>query len=109
MAVALVGIAVMVFLYMYQPPILSTDEAIIRAEEHLQHIPMEWERAFEENEFQDVPWGNFTAELGPRRGVWNTLLHRQQWEVTVNHNGKEPTVVIDAYTGKFLEMWGLLN
>ncbi|PIC67627.1 hypothetical protein CSV71_10415 [Sporosarcina sp. P21c] len=31
------------------------------------------------------------------------------WEVTIKNNGAEPTVVIDAYTGKLIDIYGPLN
>ena len=50
-----------------------------------------------------------SAFLNQKNGFWNKLTNKKQWEVTVKYNGIQPTVVIDAYTGKFIDLYGPLN
>ncbi|WP_239431556.1 PepSY domain-containing protein [Sporosarcina sp. ACRSL] len=49
---------------------------------------------------------NIIANLIEREG---RFFNRYKWEITVIYNGKEPTVVIDAYSGKFIEIYGPLS
>lgn len=62
----------MIFLYIYQSPIMSIVEAISSVERYLQKPP-------------------------------------EEWEVTIKYNGIEPTIVMDAYTGSFIDIYGPLN
>ena len=99
----------MIFLYQYQSPIMSTGEAIFSAEKHLQSPPKEWEKSISYVNLKELPIENVSAFLNQKNGFWNKLTNKKQWEVTVKYNGIEPTVVIDAYTGKFIDLYGPLN
>lgn len=39
----------------------------------------------------------------------NKLLNKREWEVTLEYEGQQAVVVINAYTGEFMEIYGLLN
>ncbi len=56
-----------------------------------------------------VPIENISATLNQKSGVWNQLTNRMQSEVTIKYNGIEPTIVMDAYTGSFIDIYGPLN
>lgn len=88
---------------------LSSEEAITSAEMHLQNPPIEWEKTISEVDFHTISKENITISLNQKDGFWNTLTHKQQWEITVKYNGIEPTLVIDAYTGKLIDLFGPLN
>ena len=105
----LVVVITMIFLYLYQSPILSTGEAIFSAEKHLQSPPEEWGKSISYVDLKETPIENVSAFLNQKNGFWNKLTNRKQWEVTVSYNGIEPTVVIDAYTGEFIDLYGSLN
>lgn len=102
-------IIAMSFLYLYQSPIMSTGEAIISAEKHLQNPPDEWRNLNLNVDLQGIQIENISAFLKQKKGFWNELTNRKQWEVTIKYNGIEPTVVIDAYTGEFIDLYGPLN
>ena len=97
------------FLYLYQSPIMSTGEAIIHAEKHLQNPPNEWRKSISNVDLKEIPIENVSAFLKQKKGFWNELTNRKQWEVTIKYNGIEPTVIIDAYTGEFIDLYGPLN
>jgi hypothetical protein len=97
------------FLYLYQLPIMTTGEAIFKAEEHLKNPPEEWKKSDTYLELKEIPPDNIRAYLNQKRGFWNELTNRKQWEVTIKFNGKEPTVIMDAYTGKFIDLYGPMN
>lgn len=105
----LVIIMAMIFLYSYQSPIMSTGEAIASAEKHLQNPPKEWEKSFSSFDWNEIPLENISASLNQKNDFWSNLTNRMTWEVTIKNNGQEPTVVIDAYTGKFIDIYGPLN
>jgi len=105
----LVVIMAMIFLYLYQSPVMSTGEAITSAEKHLQNPPKEWRKSISNVDLKGNPIENVSAFLNQKNGFWNELTNRKQWEVTIKYNGIEPTVVIDAYTGKFIDLYGPLN
>lgn len=50
-----------------------------------------------------------SVNLIPKQGFWNKLTNKMQWEVQLEYNGTSPTFVMDAYTGKFIDIYGLLN
>jgi len=56
-----------------------------------------------------VPIENISATLNQKSGFWNQLTNRMQSEVTIKYNGIEPTIVMDAYTGSFIDIYGPLN
>ena len=60
-------------------------------------------------DLKEIPIENVSAFLKQKNGFWNELTNRKQWEVTVKYNGIEPTVVIDAYTREFIDLYGSLN
>ncbi|WP_301107204.1 PepSY domain-containing protein [Sporosarcina sp.] len=105
----LVMIIVMFFLYSYQLPIMSTGEAIDSAQKHLQNPPKEWGKTFSDYDWNDTTLENVVVSLNQKNGFWNNLTNRMNWEVTIKNNGSEPTVVIDAYTGKLIDINGPLN
>lgn len=102
----LVAIILMTFLYLYQSPIMNTVEAIIKAEKHLQNPPEEWAKSIPNVDLKKVPIENVSAVLQQKGGFWNQLTNRMQWEVTIKYSGIQPTVVMDAYTGKFIDIYG---
>ncbi|MFZ0447522.1 MAG: PepSY domain-containing protein [Bacillus sp. (in: firmicutes)] len=105
----LVVVMAMSFLYIYQSPIMSTGDAIVSAEKHLQNPPKEWRKSTSNADLKEIPIANSSVFLNQKSGFWNELTNRKQWEVTIKYNGSEPTIVIDAYTGKFIDLYGPLN
>ena len=105
----LVAVMTMIFLYLYQAPIMSTGEAILSAEKHLQSPPEEWEKSISYVDLKQIPIENVSAFLNQKTGFWNKLTNKKQWEVTVKYNGIQPTIVIDAYSGEFIDLYGSLN
>lgn len=105
----LVIIIAIFFSYSYQLPIMSTWEALDNAEKHLKNPPKEWEKSFSDYEWSDTPLENVVVSLNQKSGFWSDLTNRMNWEITIKNNGAEPTVVIDAYTGKLIDIYGPLN
>ncbi|MFJ5791184.1 hypothetical protein ACIQXW_01620 [Lysinibacillus sp. NPDC097162] len=99
----------MIFLYIYQSHIMSTVEAISSAERYLQKPPEEWSKSISYVDLNEIPIENIRATLNQKSGFWNQLTNRMQWEVTIKYNGIEPTIVMDAYTGSFIDIYGPLN
>lgn len=102
--IALFGIA-----YTYQSPILETNQAIYLAKKHLVTPPKEWQASFPKVKGQVVPWKVKRVELVKRRGFWCELMNMRKWEITMEYEGQEATVVLNAYTGEFIEIYGPLN
>jgi len=105
----LVIIIVIIISYSYQLPIMSTSEAIDSAEKHLQNPPKEWEKTLSGLDGNDAQLENVSLSLTPKSNFWSKLTNRMNWEVTIKNSDSEPTVVIDAYTGKLIEIYGPLN
>lgn len=105
----LVIIVAIIILYQYKSAILSTEEAIISIEKHLQNPPKEWRKSISYVDLKEIPIGNISASLNQKNGFLNELTNRKQWEVTVKYNGIDTTVVIDAHTGEFIDLYGSLN
>lgn len=108
----ILGLAIiiaLIFLYQYQSPIMITGEAILQAEQHLKHPPKEWKNSISYIDLKEIPPENITASLNQKRGFWSELINKRQWEVTITYNGTQPTVIMDANTGEFIDLIGLLN
>ena len=101
-------ILTVLFLYLYQAPVMSTDEAIIKAEGHLKNPPEEW-KEISNVDFKENPPDEISTSLNQKDGLWNRITNRNQWEVTIKFSGAEPTVIMDAYTGKIIDIYGSLN
>ncbi|WP_313894266.1 hypothetical protein [Psychrobacillus sp.] len=99
----------MFFLFQYQAPIMGTEEVVANLEKQLQHPPKEWEKSFSHFNVKEVSAENISLNLSPKKGFWNELTNRKQWEVNVKYNGLEATIVIDAYTGEYADLYGPLN
>ena len=69
---SLVIIMAMIFLYSYQLPIISREEAIVSAEKHLRNPPKEWENRFSNIDWNDTPLENIGASLNQRKDFWVT-------------------------------------
>lgn len=105
----LVIIIAMLILYQYKSPIMSSEEAIISIEKHLQNPPKASRKSISFIDLKEIPMENIRAVLNQKNGFLNELTNRKQWEVTVKYNGIEPTVVIDAHTGDFINLYGPNN
>lgn len=107
--VGLFALIAMTFLYVYKPPILNTGEAVEIALKQLQHPPKEWEKSISYVEAKEISAENLEVSLIQQPGFWSKLTNRMQWEITITYNGIKPTVIIDAYSGKFIDIYGPLN
>ena len=107
--VGLLIIMAICFLYFYQIPIMSTSEATIKAVGHLQTPPEELKVSIPYVELRDIPPENINVHLEKKNGFFNKLTNRQQWEITIKYQGIEPTVVMDAYSGKYIDIYGPVN
>jgi len=83
-----------------------TIEAIYSAERHLQNPPKELSKSIPYLDLKEVPEENVSAVLNQKSEFWNKLTSRMVWEVTIKYSDIQPTVVIDANTGKYLDIYG---
>lgn len=105
-------IAIVIFvLYEYQKPILSTEEAIVQAYEHLKAPPPEFVMSLPpiQIELEEIPAENINLRLHQQEGFLNGLFNHLQWEVTISYEDVVPTIVLDAVTGEVLDIYGPLN
>ena len=107
--IGLVVTLLIFLLYFYQSPIISTSEAINNAEKYLLNPPEEWENSIIFNGLEGTPPENISVYLTPKPGYWNEITNKVNWEVTIKYNGQESTIVIDAYTGEFINLYGPLG
>ncbi|QFF99374.1 hypothetical protein PB01_11375 [Psychrobacillus glaciei] len=92
------------FSYYYQMPIMTANEVTIKAIEILQKPPEEWK--FPYVELKDIPLENIQVQLTPQAGFLNKLVNKQQCELTIKYQDLEPTLALDAYTGKLIAIYG---
>ncbi|MFS0688989.1 hypothetical protein AB1K89_07085 [Sporosarcina sp. 179-K 8C2 HS] len=57
----LVVVMAMMFLYIYQSPIMSTVEEITNAERYLQNPPKEWSKSISYVDLKEIPIENVSA------------------------------------------------
>ncbi|WP_342568099.1 hypothetical protein MKY09_08875 [Psychrobacillus sp. FSL K6-4046] len=107
--IGLVFIPIMFFLYFYQSPIITSGEAINNAEKYLLNPPEEWKNSISFNGLEEVPPENISVYLTPKPGYWNEIMNNMNWEVTFKYNVQESTIVMDAYTGEFINLYGPLG
>ena len=107
--IGLIVILVMIFIYSYQSPIISSGEAINKAEIYLLNPPVEWENSISFNGLEGIPPENIGVNLTQKPGFWNGIANKMKWEVTIKYTGQESTIVMDAYTGEFIDLYGPLN
>lgn len=100
--------SVICFSYCYKSPILSTDAALIHAEKGLFNLPEEWVNSATQsfNGLEEIPEENIHVNLSQKRGFWNELFNRMQWEVTIKSPELNTTIVIDAHSGYFITLYG---
>lgn len=110
--VSILLIAIVIFtFYNYQKPMVSTEEAVVQAYGHLKNPSSEAGVSIEaiQVELNAIPSKNIRLELRQQEGFLNELLNQQQWEVPISYENVIPTVVMDAVTGKVLDITGPLN
>lgn len=107
--IGLVVTLIMSFLYFYQSPILSTGEVINKAEKYFLNPPEEWKNSISFNDLEEIPPENISVNLAQKQGYWNEITNNMKWEVTIKYTGQELTIVMDAYTGEFINLYGPLN
>lgn len=105
----MISIMIMIFLYSYQKPIISFEEAIAGAEKYLQNQEEEKSKSLEKLDWNNTPSENISVSLNQKYGFWNEITNNVNWEVAIKYKGHEPTVIINAYTGKLIEIHGPLN
>jgi plasmid maintenance system killer protein len=88
---------------------MNTGEAITQAEKHLQHPPNEWKNSMTNIDLKKIPPENISTALKQRTGFWSELTNKKQWEVTIKFKDTQPTVIMDDYSGKFIDLSGPLN
>ena len=107
--IGLVVSLVIFCLYFYQPPIISSGEAINNAEKYLLNPPEPWKKSISFNGLEGIPPENISVNLTPKPGYWNRITNKMNWEVTIKYNVQESTIVMDAYTGEFMNLYGPLG
>ena len=94
--------------YQYQKPILTTEEAIVKAYEYLLDPPEGYGDDLIPNKDLEDMWPIHTR-LSIKHGFFSEMVNRRSWEVTFRYEGKEPMVIMDAITGEFIMIYGPLN
>jgi len=96
------------FAYVYQKPILTTEEATDNAVLCLNVPPKALGiKAFDIN-FDDITLEKFS--INTKSGFFNQFTNQRELSVTLKtKNGEESTIRMDAYNGKCLEVTGPLN
>lgn len=108
----LIGLSIfliMIFLYSYQKPIISSEKAIASAKLYLQNQEEAMSKSLEKFDWTNTPSENISVSLNQKYDFWSKLTNKVDWEVRINYQGQEPTVIINAYTGKLIEIYGPLN
>ena len=104
--IVLVTALTLCFLNFYKSPIISTDVALNNAEQYLLNPPKEWVNAISFNGLEELTEENISMYLIQKNGFWNKLTNRMQWEITINSSEIYTTVIMDAHTGKFIDLFG---
>lgn len=99
----------MIFLFQYQAPIISTDQVMNSMEKQLNDPPKEWGNSISIDDLKEITSGNIRFNLSQKKGLWNELTNKKQWEIQIEYNGISSTFIIDAYTGKNIDIYGPLN
>ena len=96
------------FAYEYQKPILTTEEATNYAVLCLNVPPKELGIKALDINFDDITLKQLSIDT--KNGFFNQHTNKRDLSITLKtKNGEEPTVKINAYNGKCLEVTGPLN
>lgn len=108
---AFLAIIIIFALYSYQRPILSTEEAVLQAYEHLKIQHSELGVTIEpiQVELNELAEEDISSVLHSQEGFINRLINKQQWQVTFIYQEVVPIVVMDANTGEIMDISGPLN
>ncbi|WP_236560902.1 PepSY domain-containing protein [Pontibacillus sp. HMF3514] len=100
----------MVFLYEHQKPVLSTSGALIQAVKCLNDPPEDLGIRPMNIEVDTLTSEHISkTHLVKKIGLWNSMTNHREWEITLKINGKHPTVIVDAYTGECVSVYGPLS
>ncbi|MDR7080676.1 hypothetical protein J2Y03_005767 [Neobacillus niacini] len=96
------------FAYVYQKPIMTTEKATGYAVLCLNVPPKELGIKAVDINFDDIIMEKLSIDT--KNGFFNQFTNQRELSVTLKtKNGEEPTVRMDAYNGKCLEVTGPLN
>ncbi|AZU62516.1 hypothetical protein [Neobacillus mesonae] len=96
------------FAYVYQKPILTTGEATDYAVLCLNVPPKESGIKAVDINFADITLEKLSIDT--KSGFFNQFTNQRELSVTLKtKNGEEPTIRMDAYNGKCLEVTSPLN
>ncbi|CEG27171.1 hypothetical protein [Bacillus sp. B-jedd] len=96
------------FAYVYQKPILTTEKAIDSAVLCLNVPPKELGIVAVDINFDDISLEKLSIDT--KSGFFNQITNQRELSVILKtKDGKEPTIRMDAYSGKCLEVTGPLN
>ncbi|MGV3466090.1 MAG: hypothetical protein ACO1OT_12455 [Heyndrickxia sp.] len=96
------------FAYVYQKPILTTEEATDSAVLCLNNPPKELGIKAEEIYYDEISLKKLSIDT--KSGFFNQITNQRELSVTLKaKNGEEINIKMGAYNGKCLEMTGTLN
>lgn len=86
---------------------LDTKDAVLKAEMYLNNPP---EHTYlTPINVMELEGEQIHTQLHNQTGMFNQLFNRMQWEVTFQFVYQGPTVIIDAYNGKLIQIIGAMN
>ncbi|MFN7252388.1 MAG: hypothetical protein ACK4M9_16645 [Anaerobacillus sp.] len=103
-----IGILFITF-YEYQKPIMNSGEAMISAVDCINNPPDKMGIFADNIEIETIPNENIYTYLSQQDGFYNKLMNKQKWEINLKYGDKAPTVVINAYSGKCINVYGPVN
>ncbi|WP_078555942.1 hypothetical protein [Bacillus alkalicellulosilyticus] len=103
-----IGIFIIAF-YEYQKPIMNSAEAMISAVDCLNNPPEHLGIFPDYIDIETIHNENVYTYLFQQKGYYNELMNKQRWEVKLKYDGKEPTVLLDAYSGKCISVYGPMS
>ena len=107
--IALITALILCFLAFYNSPVISTDVAIHNAEQYLLNPPEEWANAISFTSFEELTDENIHVYLAQKQGLWHDITNGMQWEVTIQSSEINATMIMDAHSGKVIDLIGGFN
>lgn len=102
-------VIIIILVFQYQRPIMDSAEAIDYAVTCLSNPPEELGIFPYDIDLESMPLENIFTNLTEQEGFYNQFMNKRLWEVRLILNEEVPTVVMDAYSGKCISVYGPVN
>jgi uncharacterized membrane protein YkoI len=87
---------------------MDTSETLAKTELILQKPPEKWSTLITPTDLKNISPDKIKTSLKKDR-AFKSFIDSYVWEISLEYDGINPTIVLNAYTGEIIDVYGPLN